>query len=356
MYGYIKIDDTKIVYLHCFCYMFSINRNNMSNRQTLLNVKNKIFDDDHPNRTSPGYGYDAYRHHTSHDKRHLKLALALVLTSIITCVMVLTIAVFSMIQQSYKPSSAVSSKAIACVDCNQLITKSSNGLIDLLTHEIHDGTSKCCAYNSHQLSALFGISMRREEIHRVSLSILNVSDFSLTPVSAHKILYPPKYSCEQISFQYRKPTFVKGTVHVLFQYEDRRPDPLREHARNIGVLKDGLKIQHSGSYYMYSSIHYMPESHYPCKDFKYQTWIHYVEKKPVNQDKSIGLMKTYHTCCDSCAFDEETSYNGGVFNLEAGDVIHISIDGYCLVNFHDSSSFAGLIYLGPGDGRRHPKE
>lgn len=66
------------------------------------------------------------------------------------------------------------------------------------------------------------------------------------------------------------PILVNSAVRVLFQHEGFEMDPLVEHVRGVEVLPDGLKIIHPGFYYVYSSIHFRPESPRPCKDFQYQ--------------------------------------------------------------------------------------
>uniref|UniRef100_A0A2C9LK31 THD domain-containing protein n=1 Tax=Biomphalaria glabrata TaxID=6526 RepID=A0A2C9LK31_BIOGL len=146
---------------------------------------------------------------------------------------------------------------------------------------------------------------------------------------------------------------VNSAVRVLFQHKGFEMDPLVEHVRGVEVLPDGLKIIHPGFYYVYSSIHFRPESPRPCKDFQYQTWNQYLEKtSPLDPAQSGCLLKVAHTCCDICTRDEETSYTGGVFYLDKNDVVQIAIDGFGLVNFRRDTSFVGLMMLSTGRSKQ----
>ncbi|CAL1542723.1 unnamed protein product [Lymnaea stagnalis] len=237
----------------------------------------------------------------------------------------------------------------ACIDCSKLMKNpydsfEADPLMDALTKVYKDGVEKCCAYDNQQLSALLEMSMRRQEVKQVPLPAFNVSDFTFSPASAHKRLYPPYMPAN--GQRRLMPEFNK-TVYVLFKTNTSKPDPLIEHDRGVEVLADGLRIMFSGLYYVYSSIHFRPDSVYPCKDFQYQTWSHFVEKISPNNPSQTGcLLKTAHTCCDECTLDDETSYTGGVFRLEAGDILRVVISGHGLVFFKQQTSFAGLMMLG----------
>ncbi|XP_059148926.1 tumor necrosis factor ligand superfamily member 6-like [Physella acuta] len=286
-------------------------------------------------------------------KCYQRLVLALALFAILLCTAVLVIGIVLFTSHSTSETND-KDKPIACVSCNKLIkttydTSASDPLFDMLVRvrDAHGGSDLCCAYDSEQMSALLEMSMRRQDVNKAPLQSFNVSDFSFSPASTHKRLFPPKNPYPEMPYQERVPQFGNGSVVVLFKNENVTADPLVEHERGVEILKDGIRIIHPGLYYVYSSIHFRPESAHPCKNFKYQTWGHYVEKISPNNPAQTGcLLKTAHTCCDACTMDEETSYTGGVFHLESGDVIRIVISGYGLVYFRQQTSFAGLMMLG----------
>lgn len=59
----------------------------------------------------------------------------------------------------------------------------------------------------------------------------------------------------------------KRLVKTNFSQEN---EPVLEHARNVDVLDQALRIKHTGLYYVYSSVHFRPDSVYPCKSFTYK--------------------------------------------------------------------------------------
>ncbi|XP_055897265.1 uncharacterized protein LOC106078465 isoform X1 [Biomphalaria glabrata] len=293
---------------------------------------------------------------TSRVRSYQKLVLLMVVISIVLCAVVLVMAIFSIMQTSEgQLSETVSTKPIACIECKKLIKtpydlSDEDSLLDSLSREFIEGLEKCCAYNSKQLSSMLELTMRRQDVKTASLSSFNAANFTFSPVSAHKRMYAPTNPYPTVEYIRRVPVFPKETVYVMFKHENRSDDPLREHVRGVEVLKDGLRIIYSGLYYVYSSIHFRPESAYPCRNFTYQTWTHIVERmSPNNPNQSGCLLRTSHTCCDSCSMDDETSYTGGVFYLAAGDVLRVAIGGHGLVYFQTKSSFAGLMMLGTGN-------
>jgi hypothetical protein len=280
----------------------------------------------------------------------------MVVISCLSCILHIALAIdLIYLKNESRVSQSKNTKPVACIECIKLIKNpydlgGEDNLLVSLIHEYADGVEKCCAYDSHQLSSLLELTMRRQEVDNAPLQSFNVSDFTFSPVSAHKRMYPPKNPFPEVAYTKRVPVFPQKTIYVLFKHENITDNRLIEHVRGVEVLKEGLRIIYSGLYYVYSSINFRPESAYPCKNYTYQTWSHAVEKQSPNKpDKSGCLLKTFHTCCDSCSMEEETSFTGGVFYFEAGDVLRVSIGGYGLVYFQTKSSFAGLIMLGTGN-------
>ncbi|KAK6979367.1 tumor necrosis factor ligand superfamily member 6 [Biomphalaria glabrata] len=291
----------------------------------------------------------------SNIKCYKRLVLSLSIFASLLCLVIITIIVISTTFQKNKGVSRLGTKPVACVICNKLSPNISGSevLLNSLTREVSDGVELCCAYRGHQLSDLLELILRLREKDSESLPTINVSKFSFIPVSAHKRIFPPINPHTEIPYENRVPIMVKSAVRVLFQHQGFEMDPLVEHVRGVEVLPDGLRIIHPGFYYVYSSIHFRPESPRPCKDFQYQTWNQYLEKtSPLDPAQSGCLLKVAHTCCDICTRDEETSYTGGVFYLDKNDVVQIAIDGYGLVNFRRDTSFVGLMMLSTGKSKQ----
>lgn len=61
--------------------------------------------------------------------------------------------------------------------------------------------------------------------------------------------------------------FENSDVVISFMKENKS---VREHSRGVEVHEDGLTIQTSGRYFIYSSIHFRRDSAYPCTNFTYQ--------------------------------------------------------------------------------------
>ncbi|XP_059166440.1 uncharacterized protein LOC131948775 [Physella acuta] len=209
----------------------------------------------------------------------------------------------------------------------------------------------CCAFNDSQMSALMALSMRRNNTLEAPLPEFNVSKFQFSPVSAHRALCPPINAFLTEPNENRAPQFESGkNIVVRFEHANCIPSPQTEHVRGVEVLTYGLRIQQPGMYYVYSNIRFRPESNQPCKEFKFQTWGHYVHKTRVNDPAHTGrLLQTTYTCCDECAAQDETSYLGGVFHFLDGDVISIHVSGHGLVSYENKTSFAGLLMLGSPD-------
>ncbi|XP_055897263.1 tumor necrosis factor ligand superfamily member 6-like isoform X1 [Biomphalaria glabrata] len=335
----------------------------MSGKRSILQVHNDRLLDDYVSLTSSVAASDVEIQSTSPTRLYQKLVLVLAVVSILLCGMVLALASHTFFNRSESQDSLPStSTPIACVVCKHLIKNlydlsAADDLLDSLNHQYIDGVEKCCAYTSQQMSSLLELTMRRQDINQVPLPSFNSSDFTFNPVSAHKRMFPPPNPNPEVEYSKRVPIFPNHTVYVLFQHDNISPDPLVEHVRGVDVLKDGLRIVYSGLYFVYSSIHFRPESAHTCQDFKYQTWTHVVERMSPNSIAQSGcLLKTSHTCCDHCSMDEQTSYTGGVFYLESGDVLRVAISGYGLVYFRQHSSFAGLMMLGTRTSEKQLEE
>ena len=240
-----------------------------------------------------------------------------------------------------------------CVECGKLSKTLHNQtllhipLLELIDKKYEGGVNKCCVSTNKLLSALIELSrIEPRESNKDPLPTYNPADFKFSPVSAHKRLYAPEFPFPVV-FRDRVPHFIDKPVYLLFKSNKFSPDPLLEHERGVEVISDRLRIMYSGLYFVYSSIHFRPESTQPCKDFQYQVFsLYVVNVTPNDSTKTGNILRITHTCCNECQMYEETSYVGGVFQLEAGNDIQIAISGYGLFHSRQQSSFAGLFMIG----------
>ncbi|XP_059166878.1 uncharacterized protein LOC131949127 isoform X2 [Physella acuta] len=142
------------------------------------------------------------------------------------------------------------------------------------------------------------------------------------PVSAHKLL--------------RLYTRLPGSENLQGE----------EHASGVEVLTDGFVIQTSGLYLVYSGVKFKPNSTRYSADFTYQTWFHYLQKEnPRSPMRSGVLLRTVHTVCPNCTGSQESSYTGGVFGLEQGEKLFVTMSGQGIVELDTESSHLGLFLL-----------
>ncbi|GFR92789.1 tumor necrosis factor ligand superfamily member 10 [Elysia marginata] len=232
----------------------------------------------------------------------------------------------------------------ACLPCVKLLRDPSDDIsADLLLKQLDirvtDGREDCCATSSEQITALLESVVRLNDSPQPVLPSYNVTNFNFSPVSAHKMLH-----AEILPHDFGIPEFPESPEVCELRDDDPRYGV--EHHRGVNITRQGLKILHGGLYYIYASIQFRPQSRYPCKDFKYQTFAAYVEKRSYQSHGSQNILKVSHTCCDQCRNTQETRFTGGVFILHPGDVVGVKVVGYRLVQFHPATTYMGLAMLG----------
>ncbi|XP_059166876.1 CD40 ligand-like isoform X1 [Physella acuta] len=161
------------------------------------------------------------------------------------------------------------------------------------------------------------------------------------PVSAHKLLR--LYTRLPGSENLQDPVF-SSTHRVLLTFNLTTSG--EEHASGVEVLTDGFVIQTSGLYLVYSGVKFKPNSTRYSADFTYQTWFHYLQKEnPRSPMRSGVLLRTVHTVCPNCTGSQESSYTGGVFGLEQGEKLFVTMSGQGIVELDTESSHLGLFLL-----------
>jgi hypothetical protein len=170
-------------------------------------------------------------------------------------------------------------------------------------------------------------------------------------ISAHKRLYTPhhKYFKDDKYNAHREvpARFIANFKFICYD------ENLIEHAEGIEVQEEGLKILVSGVYYVYCNVYINPDN--MCKYYDdYSPWSFFVERITANNSAQIiTLLRAAQTCSTYIAsdtYDSKTSFIGGVFRLEAGDVIRIKFPKKFFDVFYvPESSFAGLVMFGPAN-------
>ncbi|XP_059158153.1 uncharacterized protein LOC131942348 isoform X2 [Physella acuta] len=163
------------------------------------------------------------------------------------------------------------------------------------------------------------------------------------PVSAHARLFPSvRYPGTENS---EDPIF-NPTSHSILELNEQATDNIHQHATGVNITREGIKIIIAGVYYIYSNVNFKPNSTRYSADFHYQTWFQYISRRSATSPVLSGvLLRTVHTCCSNCTGSQETAYTGGVFYLQAGDVIQISVSGQGLLDFGNEMTCLGLYLL-----------
>ncbi|GFO48327.1 tumor necrosis factor ligand superfamily member 6 [Plakobranchus ocellatus] len=231
----------------------------------------------------------------------------------------------------------------ACLPCLKLLRDLSRDalqdpLLQKLDRKIVNNEEICCAYTSDQMSVMFQSAMKLSSNAQV-LPQYNVSDFKFSPVSAHKRIIPKKKNEDDSQF---------NSQSQACEFEPDDPRYGVEHHRGVEISKTGLKILYGGLYYVYTSIQFRSRSPRPCQEFPYKASASYVMRYNANQRGLDPLLKASYTCCETCTSVQETRFVGGLFVLNPGDEIQVSVSGYELVAFNAYSSFLGLVMLGGG--------
>ena len=157
------------------------------------------------------------------------------------------------------------------------------------------------------------------------------------PVTAHKTIgttaklpdFPTFANTDHVEKQL-------NTTHLLSS----------DHLRGISIVHDGLIIQYSGVYYIYSSLLFKVHTDLTSAQFAYQNWFHYVHRISPNSPMDSGvILRSVYTACPNCSRIEDTSFTGGIFKLKAGDIIKVCLAGDGITEDNPTTSSVGLFML-----------
>jgi hypothetical protein len=201
-----------------------------------------------------------------------------------------------------------------------------------------NGVSQICARTQDQLSVLMELIMGTKQ-DNTEFDMTQENSQTFTPVSAHKLLLAPV-----TENNIKEPTVIHKVNNALLKSAtDNAPS---EHAHGINVTNDSLLIRRQGLYYVYFGVHFQPVSDKPPREFEFQRSTAYVYRKsPNGQKQSNLLLQIAHTLCDNCTNNQETSFAGGSFYLEAGDHIQMSYSCLGIVKFNTEFTFLGLMMV-----------
>ncbi|CAL1540022.1 unnamed protein product [Lymnaea stagnalis] len=112
-----------------------------------------------------------------------------------------------------------------------------------------------------------------------------------------------------------------------------------EHTNGVDVTPSSMRIIHSGMYYLYSSIKFTLRKQ-SSEPSSFSTSVHLW--RPGSPADNGELLKSTHTGGRQI---QETVFTGGVFHLQAGDLLQVCVSGRDIVNFKSDSTYTGLILL-----------
>ncbi|CAL1536013.1 unnamed protein product [Lymnaea stagnalis] len=161
-----------------------------------------------------------------------------------------------------------------------------------------------------------------------------------SPVSAHKCIGTSQDTSSKLA---EVPEFRRN--HVLIHLKVTPFDKC-EHSQGVRVTEEGFVLQHDGLYFVYSNINFKPDTQKSSSEFPYQTWFHYVNRESPNHPMNAGvLLRSAYTCYPNSSNRGETSYTGGIFYLNADDILRVSLSGEGIAQFNNQSSYLGLFML-----------
>ncbi|KAK0058233.1 cysteine dioxygenase type 1 [Biomphalaria pfeifferi] len=215
-----------------------------------------------------------------------------------------------------------------CLNCSLLVLPTGHPVERKITITYsNDARDKCCAENEQELSTLMELILNASQV------LTNEELFSFKkeklPISAHKRL-----------MQTNVPGQDSNDTHFVLEVDPMYNDPDIEHNSGVDLVPDGLKIIYTGIYYVYSSIEFQNQT-VPVSSTKY----HYIHRiSPGNPSLSGVLLRMVLTVDTSSSPIRETTYTGGAFYLQSGDLIQICLSSSTKIN-KSPSSFMGLILL-----------
>ncbi|XP_048458788.1 tumor necrosis factor ligand superfamily member 10 isoform X1 [Rhincodon typus] len=115
------------------------------------------------------------------------------------------------------------------------------------------------------------------------------------------------------------------------------------HVREMRYSEGALEIKRQGLYYIYSQILFRYHADYPMSTREYQL-VQYVYRKMAKYPKPTLLLRGSSTWC-SGNHNLYSVYQGGVFTLNSGDKLFVTVSNLTLVDADEASSYLGAFKL-----------
>ncbi|CAL1530015.1 unnamed protein product [Lymnaea stagnalis] len=200
-------------------------------------------------------------------------------------------------------------------------------------------TTKFTQINGKNVMTIKLFSLLEETLH-----IPKMCNFSL--VAVHKKLNQPNVLSGQDN---------AGPVFSLTEHFDTTLDEEMKHqeiVRGSRIVQNGINIQYTGLYYIYSSLKFASNVTGSPIKLSDRSWFHYVHRISPNSPMNSGvLLRAVHTICPQCNKSQESTYTGGIFHLTKGDTIKVCLSGLGIAGFSDESSYFGMFMLHSEPGK-----
>ncbi|XP_041926884.1 tumor necrosis factor ligand superfamily member 10-like isoform X1 [Alosa sapidissima] len=120
------------------------------------------------------------------------------------------------------------------------------------------------------------------------------------------------------------------------------------HLRNMTLANGRLRVPLDGRYYLYAQVYFRYPS--PSSESDQSGASHQLVQciyKKTNYLRPIQLLKGVGTKCwaPDAEYALHSVYQGGLFELRAGDEVFVSVSSPTMVNAEDSASYFGLFRL-----------
>ncbi|KAK7011851.1 hypothetical protein BgiMline_003543 [Biomphalaria glabrata] len=257
-----------------------------------------------------------------------RLFLIAALTSFVIALVALLLVTLT-IKNEQENTVSSKSRFEICLNCSLLFLPTGHPVEREITITYsNDARDKCCVENEQELSTLMELILNAIQV-RTNEELSSFTKEKL-PISAHKRL-----------MQTNLPGQDSKDTHFVLNVDPMYNDPAIEHNSGVDLVPDGFKIIYTGIYYVYSSIEFQNDQTVPVNSTHY----HYTHRiSPGNPSLSGVLLRMVLTVDTSSSPIRETTYAGGAFYLQSGDLIQICLSSPTKIN-KNSSSFMGLILL-----------
>ncbi|XP_022338095.2 tumor necrosis factor ligand superfamily member 10-like isoform X2 [Crassostrea virginica] len=243
------------------------------------------------------------------------------------------------IQRQNKISGKV---CVPCADLKFGPFPEDNEHMSKLTKKTVNGVEVCCGNSPNQTATILSLVFEKKKNvscakamiqGQESLIAHNNSSQSHREVAAH-LLVGPQFQAS-----------VTGQEAVR---NWQTVDPV-SHIRGIQLRNDRIRVNNSGLYYLYSQVYFLSQYLNEISSGA-TTLYHYVYRYNViypNGGEELLLKSVRTKCWERVkAYDDYTSFTGGVFHLNVGDEIYVKVSNISQVSHDPKATFLGTFKIG----------